>query len=360
MLIAESRASSLQRRFSQVPFPLLAFLVICLAILKCGISINPLTPEPLSDFPTPRPGYAALSYGLRSLAWMLQMEGPSAYVILGLCLTAIAFVFIPWAARRAATQQDARLLMVLIILGPIGVVLLNNLGRHDVLVILGGLALGFLGRNWRWALAGAAVMVLGNPEQAVVASAVLLLLTFSRELRPWRAGAVIALSISSVAFIVLSTWAAGAGVGSRATFVGGLLGNSIYQFFGNFPLSLYAGYGVIWIVILWSLFQARTPLRWLILICLILIPAAMTAITLDQTRVFVGVSTGAVTAVLVAFVPLMRAAAEAAGYRNTLSWTLACAAFLPAFEIWSTGYVRMPYGQFFSDVLPHIKSFLIG
>jgi hypothetical protein len=353
-------ASGWQQRLNQLPIWGFTLVLICFAVIKGGFTINALIPEPLSNYPTPPSTFSSTSYGLRTLAWILRMDYPGSYVVLGLIITAVALATITWAVRRTSQTDDSRIILVFILLGPITLILLNNIGQHDALMILGGSILGLLGRNWIWALVGAIIMVSANPEQAVVASILLLLMTFAPQLRNWRLGAGIAVGLSAVASITIGMWAHSVGVESRIGFITGLLGNSFYQFFGNFPLSVYAGYGITWVVVIWITRQASIVFRWLIGVALIAIPFFMTAITLDQTRVFVGLTTAAILAVLVTFVPQMREAAVAAGYANPLFWTFAAAIFLPAIEVWSKGYVRVPYAWFFVEIIPQVKTLLPG
>lgn len=355
-----SLASSWQRRLGRLPMWGFALALICLAVIKGGFTINALIPEPLSNYPTPPSTFSSTSYGLRTLAWLLRMDYPGSYVVLGLIITAITLGFIAWAVPRVSQPDDSRIILVLILLGPITLILLNNIGRHDVLMILGGSILGLLGRNWIWALVGVMIMVLGNPEQSIVATVLLLSLTSMPQLRAWRAGAGLAVGVSALASITLGLWAHSVGVESRIGFITGLLGNSIYQFFGNFPLSVYAGYGIVWVVVIWVMRQASTSLRWLIGFALLAIPFAMTAITLDQTRVFVGLTTASIVAVLVISVPQMRQASIASGFVNPLFWVFATGLFLPAIEVWSKGYVRVPYAWFFIEIVPQIKTLLLG
>jgi hypothetical protein len=293
---------------------------------------------------------------MRTMAWLARTDDPNAYAVIGLSLTVITLILGAWMIRRSSDATDARLILVLVFLGPIGIVLLNNIGRHDVLVLLGSLMIGTLGRRPAWAIAGALLMVAGNPEQACVASVILLIIGLMRGMEHIRVRAVTSLVIAFGSFIGLSAWAHANGVGGRGGYITEYLGNSIYGFFGNFPLSVFAAFGPIWVVLIWILMRVSVRDRILLVIGLGVIPFAVTAITLDQTRVFVGVSTAALLPVLIHFVPAMRMEAEALGYRNTLFWTFIGATFLPSTEVSAQGYVRVPYRWFFSDALPAIKA----
>ena len=237
--LAISLATRGQIWLTRIPFWLFALGIVALGFLKSGFTIISVTPEPLDTFPEPRQMLTSLSYGMRSLAWLLRTEADNAYTYIGLTLTVLTLILGAWFIRRSIGPVDARVITILVLLGPIGIILMNNIGRHDVFVLLGALLIGTLGRSVPWAALGALLMVLGNPEQACIAAVMLLVISLITPLSHLRSRALTALLISFGSFLVLSTWARASGVSGREGYINEFFGNSIYGFFGNFPLSIF-------------------------------------------------------------------------------------------------------------------------
>lgn len=334
--------------------------MVLLGFLRTGVSVIRLAPEPLASFPTPQPTASALSFGTRTVAKVLGWEFPDSYVVITAFVAVLLLVVLGVVLRPGSFGVDGWLLAVLIVLGPIGQVLFTHIGGHDAWVILGGLVLGLLGARWWWALAGSVLMVLGNPEQALLATLCLLVLTWTPWLRARRASSMLAFGLCLAFFAALALFARLSGVPDRSGYLTTYLGNSIYNFGANLPLSLYAALGIVWIVLGWLLVRSTWRSRGLLLAGVLVLPLLFTAITMDQTRVFVGISTAGVVALLTVAVPRMRAEAESRGFGNVVFWTGLTGVFLPAVVLTFTGTVIVPHAWFFVWVVPGLKSLLGG
>lgn len=331
-----------------------------LALIRSGVRIVRVYPDPLDTYPIPLEGASALSYGSRSLARILGWEFPDSFVVISAVLSIVAVIVLGFLLRPSRFGADGRIIAVIILLGPWGQVLLTQVGAHDVWLLLGGLVLGVLGARVSWAVAGAIIMVAGNPEQAVFASGCVLMLSFSPWLRQRRTPSFVAFSVTLAAMIGLSLAAHLAGATSRSGYLITNLGSSLYNFGANLPLTLYAAYGISWIILGWVAVRSTRGTRWILITTFLVVPLGLSAVTLDQTRVAVSISAAAVVAMLVEAVPRMRSEARASGFRNPLAWTLVGALLLPAVVVTFTGTVVVPHLWFFEGVVPSIKSLLGG
>lgn len=337
------------------PYWVFAAAVVLFSLLKAGFTLRPLQPDSLDSFPSPQPTWSTLSYGMRTIAWIGRWDSQNAYSAISIFISILAVLAIVLCSRKFFTNEESRVAILLLLTSPLAVVLYNNQGRHDALMILGSVLLGFLGRNVWMAVAAALIMISANPEQAVLATLILLACTFSESFRSWRKGAITAFALSSTAFVILSLWAQASGIGSRASYIKGLFGNSIYGFFSNFSLSLYAGFGILWIFVAYFIAQQDRKRKLLLFIFLIGLPFVFTIITLDQTRVFVGVTAAITTALVVRIAPEIAANLRRIGITNIAFWTLIAVTLLPSFEISVDHVVRPPFAWTFEVVLPQIQ-----
>jgi hypothetical protein len=201
---------------------------------------------------------------------------------------------------------------------------------------------------------GGILMVLGNPEQAVVVCAGLLVMSWSSTFRPWRVGAAATLVVSGSAFLLLTQWSNNVGIPSRTDYFGPFLRQSLSHFFMQLPLTLYVGFGLSALAVFWTLLdQDRRGLIATVVGCLA-IPVVASAVTLDQTRVLVCSSIACMTAILVRYAePLTLTLAS--GLRFPLACTALATLLLPALEV-TGNVVRVPWGNLY----PYVQSFLLG
>ena len=152
-----------------------------------------------------------------------------------------------------------------------------------------------------------------------------------------------------------------AGVKGRLEFLPELLSASFYPFAANLPLTLYASFGATWLIIGWVFLHISLKSRILLLIGLLVIPLLVTMITVDQTRVTVGVTTLSVMVLLREFLPRIVSQLKSRNFVPILGTGVAIVLFLPIIEIWGTsGHTRTPYLWIFTSIVPQIKSLLIS
>ncbi len=346
-----SRLDSLERFLAQGRPELLVLVLLGLAVFKAGIAFEVAAQSPTPAFPMPEPGLSPTSYGMPILVTTLNLTGNAAAIgSVMLALTAATLALFAFLLLRHR-DDIGFVVATIVLLGPIGVVALGNVGRHDWFVISGSLLLAWKGGSISWALVAIVLMVLGNPEQAFLASAALFLLTLVPSFRFMRKSAILAVTVSGAAMFALSVWVEILGLDSRASWIDYHLGWGLKNFFLNLPLSIYAAYGVGWILIVVLLWRCRGRARFYAIGATIAIPFAVTMVTLDQTRVFVGVST--VVAVLayrysaLSFIDWMKNVFPG---RWRLALLVALIA-LPAIEITYAGGVRTPFQWIFDFVV---------
>lgn len=289
------------RILCKIPRPALAALLAIAALVRTGIYFTPPTQTPAdmaAAFPTVPPTSEALSLGWRGLIWLLQIRELDTYyaastVLAALVLVASAYVFLQLTSRRAL----GIVLASVIILGPFGATVLTTVGRSDILVLAGGICLGLSRGKIPLAIAGAMLMVAGNPEQALVAATAYCITCAGLRQRSWLRASLLTLPITGVGFATLYLFARSAGAESRLEYLPRYAKESLLTFAQNLPLQLYAGYGLACIAFLIVLLGLSGRFAALVAFGAVVIPLLATAFTLDQTRVLVGVSTAAVVAV---------------------------------------------------------------
>lgn len=333
----------LERWLLSTPSFVLILTLLAIGVFKSGVAFEVAAQEVEPTFPLPEPGLTSLSYGLPFLVWVLGIQGEVETIALVTVVVALALLaLIAFLAGRNLPRLESRVALIVIVLGSVGVVLLGNLGRHDVLTVGGGLILGIAGRSLLWGVFGTVIMLLGNPEQGVWALLIMFLLSLTPTFRAYRKSALILAPTGLVLYIILVFWARSLGIESRLDWFDYHFQVSLWNFFGNLPLSLYAAFGVAWVLVFWALLRTRGFERAVVLVALVVLPLVLTAITMDQTRVFVGVSSVALGMLLVTFLPEFIASLTRLT-PNTLAWAFLVAVALPALEIYYAGAPRTPY-----------------
>ena len=341
-----TRVSRLDRFLNDIPWVLFVIGLVLIGLLKAGIQLLG-TPAALESWPEPLPTADSISYGNRSIAFILGWEFSGAYAAISLCVSVVALAVLVFALRPGRYGVDGRILAIVIVLGPIGQVLMTNVGGHDAWMILGSLVTAAFGRKVGGVTVGVVLMSLGNPEQAVIAMGCLLVITLIPNFRERRRSTLFGLILAIALLGALSLYAMLVGVSTRGGYLEEYLLQGLNNFFINFPLSLFAILGISWIVVAWILTDMSNRNRLFFLVGIIAVPLVFTAITVDQTRVFVGLSSAALMTALLDAVPRMHREAQLIGLRNPLAWTLLVAVLLPAVLITYTGSVNIPYAWIF-------------
>ena len=133
----------------------------------------------------------------------------------------------------------------------------------------------------------AAVMTLGNPEQAVVAAIALLVLTLVPYFRSWRPRGLLLLAVSVAGFALIQAWLLVEGVrGNRIAVISKWLDVSVERRLTEGLPGVWSWLGLGWLIVIAVLIAVPGRQRWFALAALVGIPAVVTLITVDGSRVF--------------------------------------------------------------------------
>jgi hypothetical protein len=339
--------STCETTLERIPVFAIGLLAAFVAILKSGLALQLPYVWSSDSWPEPTSANEPLSYGFRAIGYLLDLKTESAFHVVSLIAVVCAVLLIAWAISSEVSGNAARWAAVLFLSGPWVWVLIGEVGRVDAITLAGAALLGVKGRSLPWAIAGTALMLLGNPEQAVVATCALLLISFVPALRAWRRGSLAAVLLAFVTWAALWTWARSLGVSGRGDLLIPNLKDSLELFFQNLPLVLYSGFGMLAIVVVWAIADNSGRARALVIFSALVIPITVTMITLDQSRVLVAIATAPLAVLTIRYAPdIYEAARRIVHFPITL--LVAATLFLPAIEVVYPGDIRNPWEFYYS------------
>lgn len=333
----------------------LGVLAGMIAIVKSGVVVGTGTIHiwSLDSWPYPAHVYPPLTYGFRAIAKLVGTESAVGYNLIALVVFLLVLFALPLIITRAIPGDAARWAVIVLMSGPAIWILAGGFGRTDTLVILGAVLLGTFGKRLPWAAVATVIAILGNPEQTVVFSLGLLIVSAAPAFRPWARGALLSLIVSTVAWVGLTAWSHSLGVESRADWLSQLWRQSLQWFFIQAPLELYAAFGLSAAVLAWAILDQR---RWSMLAVIsggLLLPLALTASTLDQTRVLVACSMAVTAAAFSVYAPTVYALLGTRT-RFPLAITAIVALTLPAIEI-TANVIRVPWAFYY----PYFQAYVL-
>ena len=339
-----TRINRFDSRLRALPWWILSTGLLVVALLKGGFGVEIAAQNPDPSFPLPEPGAVdSLSFGLPALVWLLGIQGQTSTIaIVTFALILIGYFSSAYLLVRTFDGLARTVALILLGLGPTITVLLGNIGRHDLLVVFGAVLVGLRGYTWWGVITGSALMFLGNPEQTLVALTSLALLSLTPKFSQYRARVLTLGALSIGLFLILHMWAGSLGADSRAGWFGYHLQVSLLNFFGNAYLVIFSGYAILWVLVAWRVVNSHGRTRLLYVASIILLPILATMLTADQTRVFVGVSTATLFA-------LVRVDLETLTGQirkltpHAASWVLAAFVATPVLDITYRAYQRIPF-----------------
>lgn len=166
------------------------------------------------------------------------------------------------------------------------VTLLQSVGNYDPITYIGCLVLIFGRHKITWA-AGALILALGNPEQAILCSVSLVILSQSQIFSAYRQKAVLSLLVSFIVWLVVMGWMFAYGVReNRLGLLPYFAGLAFENFLSNPPAHIWSWYGPAWILVISLMLSLCGRTRWILFVSLIALPGVATVITVDGARVF--------------------------------------------------------------------------
>jgi len=238
----------------------------------------------VQEFPT-AVGYFSGSYGQVIIAAAFGITTTTQWVILHVVLIAIALTTAFWLVGRRDAPSRSFLILALAAATATSS-LFVSIGKYDVITYLGAVILA-LSRSLPAASLGALVMASGNPEQSIVASFALLVLSFAVEFRDMRRRAIVAISVTTLTWLIVQVWFNVSGMNvSRISLVPEYLGESLARVFAYPGMAIWSWLGVGWLLVAAVVVSLAGKSRKWILLSLVIIPAAVTVVTADGARVF--------------------------------------------------------------------------
>lgn len=294
-------------------------------------------------FPVPVNTSEGCSYGIRTIAWLLHINEPDSFTRMCVLITCATLWIMGVLVFRVLPKRSAIVVSVLLALGPVGETLFGAIGRSDVLLLLGALVLGVVGRNILIGAVAGIIMFAGNPEQAAAASIAFMFVALALRLPGMvRAGAS-AFVVSVFLYGGMLIWFEHQGYKSRVDSLGPNIRQSLSFFLQAAPMSFYAAFGLamVFVVITSTVLWWRRAL--LLVVGIVIIPMIFTAITLDQTRITVALSCAGIAAVLVWSVPKCLKALDGFGFSSGLAVLTIVALLLPSIAVSYPGEIILPY-----------------
>jgi len=239
-------------------------------------------------WPEPVSVYSVENSGDLILAKLFSTYTRASWMVLHLLMTVLFFLaaFFFCSFERASIKQK-QTLFLLILTSPLSMLLLQEIGWHDVVTITGALILAF-GKNTPSRLLGILIMCTGNTPQAMVASLLFGFLVNIFEFRNQLINFRIFLPFifSTIFWIFQRFWLGSTGREGEILEPSFWL-YSVKGFLVASPLFLYALLGPLWVIApnVWAKLRILPKKRaLLILTILLLIPCIFGIITTDSSR----------------------------------------------------------------------------
>lgn len=290
--------SRIGRTLASIPTPVLVALAMAVTALRSGVAgVGPFFMIPLNraaaGLPAPVNGFS--SDLLFVLLRRVVGGGDARWWAFGGLVWIVAIGgFALWASRRARAWSSV--VVLLVALSSAAGVTVTVLGLYDIFTMCGA-AMVALARRWWLAAAGVGLMILTNPEHAVVASLALLLVAVAFRQRDSMSFAAVGLVASVVAAVLINLWLQESAIANpRLDLANNPVATltSIRLFLGSWPLATYAFFGALWLPVAATFVRIQGwGRRGLAALGAIAIPAGASIATIDGTRVFVAVGTGA-------------------------------------------------------------------
>lgn len=242
----------------------------------------------VQEFPT-AVGYFSGSYGQVVIAAVLGITTTTQWVILHVILIAVALTTGFWLVGRRDAHSRSFLILALAAATATSS-LFVSIGKYDVITYLGSVILA-LSRSLPAATLGALVMASGNPEQSILASVALLVLSFAGEFRDLRRRAAAAIVATTLTWLMVQVWfiVSDMGVG-RLQLLPEYFAESITVVIANPADSAWGWLGAGWLFVLVGIIAISARSRKWVVASLVAVPALAAAVTADGPRVFGAVS----------------------------------------------------------------------
>lgn len=289
-----SQGLSAKPEFNALGFrwlPIYFIPVIFLIVLRNGINFigqDHYALDWANEWPEPTSTYSVENAGNIILAKLLSVDSRVSWMLMHLVLTLfLFFLMIVYCSLQESSSHQKQTIFLLIFTSPLAMMIMQQIGWHDVVTIIGALILAFSNRTFP-RLLGTLIMCLGNTPQALVSTLLfgfllntVLILNTKLNLKFF-----VPFLFASVIWILERFWLGG--MGREAEFFQPAFWvYSIKGFIIASPLYLYALLGPTWFVVIkvWDKLKNTHKKQSFIVITLILvIPGIFGIVTTDSSR----------------------------------------------------------------------------
>jgi hypothetical protein len=288
-----STFSEIGKKFLQLSLISKILILTLLLIIKTDINIlsanirGAYLPA-ANSLPIPL-GYFSESLGNLILVRIFQISDERSWILLHI-LILIGFLLVVILILNSNKIFDNGLFLLIIFTTPALSAVLQTIGSYDSVTFFGSLLFVLLKSKIGTVLA-AFTMVLGNPEQALIAFLCVFVLTFIPNFKDWRLRSVIAIFTSTLFWFIIQIWMWINNVkATRFTLIPHFIDLAVAKFWSDPAGSVWSYFGIFWLIALYIFFIFSGRNRKLLFTSLIFVPLVATLLTADGSRVFALIS----------------------------------------------------------------------
>lgn len=304
--------------------------------------------DPVYNFPRATQSFSSNSYGLIIISKLFKVTQKESFFLLNLTLFILSVLLLFTYLRFRFQSYQAKFLVLAFLSSPIYVVLAGNIGRHDLLTIMGTFMF-LLARRVVFKFLAILIACLGSPEHTLAAFMLYLLGLLILKQKNKFKSAVFAIVFASLYTIVSSIWVKFSADGqsrfnnilTQPEFI--MIG--LRNFVNNFLLEWYSYFSYFWILIVLAILLQDRKVR-LKIVALLVFTMSFNVIMVDKTRDFV---VAIIPLAILLLQPIFKYAAGIIEQPNKAQKNLVMGIFLltalifPAIEITFEGEPRSPF-----------------
>jgi hypothetical protein len=271
-------------------FTYLYFPIAFVLILRNGINFwgyDKYALEWVKVWPKPVSVFSVENSGNLFLAKIFGVDSRFSWIALHISLTVVFFILLFFFISIEQISDDKkRTILFLIIVSPITMLLMQEIGYYDVVTMIGSLILAF-GKDLTIKLLGTLVLCAGNTPQALVIT--LLFAAFLYSINSFSKKSDFRIILPFLFSLTIWTfqrfWLNGSGRVAEYNY--GQWSSSFEGFLIASPLFLYALLGPLWLIspsVLDCLKQNTLSYKIRVFVCLLLVPSIFGIFTTDSTR----------------------------------------------------------------------------
>ena len=336
---------SLASKILELPNKKFAFFLISFLIVKNGI--HPIGTDWIDwvysagkSFPSPE-NYFSYSTIPVLIAKTLNYPPYLIWWFIFLSFTFLFYFLVILNIKKYAGNEFKKVVLIVFCF-PFITSPLYYLGHYDLITIAGALIAGFTKRK-KLIILGALFAIGSNPEQAIMTSICVVILSIGTKINLHRFIAKVWMSLSLSAYLLLKLLIGASSDGNRISIIIGQLKEVIPDSLGRLNIIIYSVFGLGWIIIYLSHQVKDIFTSWsFVYLGALILPVCLSILILDRTRV--GVAVG--TLPLLMFVKYILDFEPArSNLLNKINFQYLLVAFVlvPTIFVDTDGAIRLPY-----------------